>query len=73
MTIKIITGSWAKKYNVPETLELKDGTSISEALDGLEIPAGEIGLTVIDGKATRRDTELRDGDSLEIYPVIVDG
>jgi len=73
MTVKIKAGTWAKKYNVPAELDLKAGASISDALAGLDMPAGEIGLTSINGKAAPRKTELRDGDRLEIFPVIVDG
>ena len=73
MTVKIIAGSWAKNYNMPDELDLKDGASISDALAELAVPAGEIGLTSINGKASPRDAELRGGDRLELYPVIVDG
>jgi sulfur carrier protein ThiS len=37
------------------------------------MPADEIGLTSLNGKAAPRDAVLRDGDKLEIFPVIVDG
>lgn len=73
MIVEIISGSWAKKYNIKETLDLKDGASISDALAELSVPADEIGLTSINGKAAPRETELHDSDKLEIFPVIVDG
>jgi sulfur carrier protein ThiS len=73
MTVKIAAGSWAKNYNIRETLDLKDGANITDALAELAVPAGEIGLTVINGRAKPRDFELSDGDELEIFPVIVDG
>ena len=73
MIINIIAGSLAKKYNIRENINLKDGANIADALAELKIPADEIGLTSVNGKAAARDYILRDGDNLETFPVIVDG
>jgi len=75
MIIKIIAGAWAKRYNIAgETaVEIKDGASIADILDDLPIPPNEIGMASLNGKAVVRETVLRDGDKLEIFPVIIDG
>ena len=73
MIIKITAGSLAKKYSIQENINLKDGANIYDALAELAVPADEIGLTSVNGKAFPRDYILNDGDNLEIFPVIVDG
>jgi sulfur carrier protein ThiS len=75
MIIKIVASSLTRKYNIPETLELKDGASIADALAELPVPLdmGVVGLTSLNGKAAPRDAVLKDGDKLEIFPMIVDG
>jgi len=73
MSVKIIAGFWAGKYELPEALELRDGASISEALAALAVPTREIGLASVNGAARTRDFKLSGGDSLEIFPVIIDG
>ena len=75
INITVIAGSWAKRFINEETvrLSLKDYANISDALVALGIPLNEIGLTAIDGKAVPRETKLRDGDRIRIFPVIVEG
>ena len=54
-------------------LALKEGSDISDAIAMLDIPPDEVGITAVNGKAVPRETKLRDGDRIKIYPVIVDG
>ena len=75
INVKILAGSWAKQFVSEEMsrLALGENATVSDILDILNIPQDETGLTVINGKATRRDAVLCDGDRIEIFPVIVDG
>jgi sulfur carrier protein ThiS len=77
VNIKIIAGTWAKNYNIPGELALKDGAGVADALAELAVSVPikitEIGMTSLNGKAVPRTSELNDGDRLEIFPVIVDG
>ena len=74
MNITIHAGSWARRFIPEETrLTLYEGATVSDALAALTLPLDEIGLTVISGKAVPRDCMLRDGDKLEILPMIVGG
>ena len=73
MSIKIVASRWAQRYNLPELLELEAGASISDALCLLPVPAEEVGLASVNGAARKRDSELCDGDELELFPVLIDG
>ena len=75
MSVKIIAGAWAEKYNAQGevALELQDGASIGDVLAGLPIPPNEIGVASLNGRAAPRTAKLRDGDKLELFPVIIDG
>jgi len=52
---------------------LTDGAVVSDALSLLPIPRDEIGLTAVDGCVAADDRALRDGDIIEILPVIIGG
>ena len=75
MTVKIFAGSWARQFIRQETatLNLNEGSTVEDALAELSVPPDEIGLTVIDNKAVARETGLRDGDIIKIFPVIAGG
>ena len=75
MSIKIIAGAWAKRYNIAgETeVEIKSDANIADALAGLPIKPNEIGMVSLNDKAAARETVLQEGDKLEIFPVIIDG
>jgi len=75
MKVTVVTGSWARRYVHQELTELilPEGASIGHALDLLGIPDEEAGLTVINNKASLRQTQLQEGDCIKVYPVIVGG
>ena len=83
MNIKIIAGAWAKKYNIYNVnreelsveveVDCEYGANIADVLAELSLPANEVGITSLNGKAAPRGATLRDGDKLEIFPVIIDG
>ena len=75
MNITIRTGVWARRYIENEIIELQlsDGTAASEVLAGLTIPQDEIGVVLINGKAVSRDTVLKNGDILQVLPLIIGG
>jgi len=72
--ITVSAGSWARRYlKSPCELDLPDGSTVADALLLLPLPQQEIGLVAIDGAAVPRETVLRHGDNLKIYPVIIGG
>jgi sulfur carrier protein ThiS len=75
MTVTIRIGKWARLYTEQGSLQLSlaEGRLVSDALTELDVPADEIGVTVLNGRAVSRSTKLSDGDMLELLPMIIGG
>ena len=75
MNITIRTGLWARRYIEKEITEMQiiEKTVAADVLAELTIPPDEIGVVLINGKAVPRDTALKNGDTLEVLPIIIGG
>ena len=75
MTVTVIAGDWVRRYIPVEQMEiiLPDGFAVNGLLGWLDIPANEIGIIAVNGKAVRREDTLRDGDRVKLFPVIIGG
>jgi len=56
-----------------EAREYPAGTTILEVAEDLEIPREELALTLINGISVDPDSELKDGDTLAIFPPVGGG
>lgn len=54
-------------------LEVPGGSSAEDVLNILKLPKQEIRLIVINGKAAKKETELKEGDKVEFFPIICGG
>jgi len=75
LNITVRTGLWARRYIENEIikLQLNDSTVAAEVLADLAIPQDEIGVVLINGKAVPRNTALKNGDILQVLPIIIGG
>jgi len=76
MTITLRTGSWARKFGLGEhtTLNPTEGAMVEDIIAELTtVPSEEIGPAMINKLAVPRNTALKDGDILEIFPSIIGG
>ncbi|MCL2023198.1 MAG: MoaD/ThiS family protein [Oscillospiraceae bacterium] len=80
MQITVQTGSWARAYLTREqsasetfALELSEGSSVADLLELLPIPADEMGLVAINGRAVLRSAALSDGDAVRVFPTVMGG
>jgi len=82
MRIEITIGRWAEEYmagtdNVPTvgsyTMELPNNATIKDAIVAAGIPYTAVGFATIAGTAVRKDSSLKDGDIVALYPPIVGG
>ena len=75
MKIKVLAGDWANRYVTENEKELvfSDKATVADILQSLPIPAAEVGLTAVNGRAADRRFALNDGDVVKLYPVIVGG
>lgn len=67
------------RYYLPDSpaewikLILPEKISMDELLEEHGIPAGEVGLIVVNGSMARRDRTLNDQDDVQLYPPLVGG
>jgi molybdopterin converting factor small subunit len=54
-------------------LETPDGATIEDVMDILNLPKREIRLIVLNGKAAKKEATLKDGDTVEFFPIICGG
>lgn len=75
LTVSVSMGSWAERYTgVRDTkLTLNDGSTVSDALKLLQLPAEEVGMTSVNMTIVGKDSVLRDGDLLKVLPPIIGG
>lgn len=56
------------------TLELAQSVPLLDLLEQLQVPAGEVALTVINGRLVELEqARVSDGDQVELYPPIGGG
>ena len=58
-------------------LEVDDGTTVAQALERLDLPAGESYMTIVNGASIgpgdRHGRALREGDAVTVFPPIKGG
>ena len=54
-------------------VELRSGTTIEVLLEGLEIPAEEVVVTLVNGIAVDRKYSVKDGDVIHVFPPPIGG
>ena len=55
------------------TLEVPEGTSAEELVDSLEIPQSEIAILMINGRHSKLNAILQDGDVISLFPPVGGG
>jgi sulfur carrier protein ThiS len=55
------------------TIEVDEGTGVSELLQGLKIPAKEVKLVFLNGLHAKGDEILKDGDRVGVFPPLGGG
>ena len=56
-----------------ESFEIHENETAGSVLDRLGVPAGQVALVFVNNVITGRDTVLKDGDSMGIFPPIGGG
>lgn len=55
------------------TRQYPSSTQISEIIDDLQIPDSEISMIMLNGRHAAPGQQLRDGDSLALFPLVAGG
>lgn len=53
--------------------ELADGTVVQDVLVQLQIEPSEVAILLVNGRDAKAQTELRDGDTLALFPPVGGG
>ncbi len=56
-----------------EAFDISDNETAGSVLDRLGVPTGQVALVFVNNVITGRDTVLKDGDSMGIFPPIGGG
>jgi molybdopterin converting factor small subunit len=54
-------------------LILPEKSSINELLQMQGIPVGDVGMVVVNGTLSRKDSTLKEGDCVQLYPWLEGG
>lgn len=68
-----IGGSLPDSRVKPITLILPEKSSVDELLQMQGIPAREVGIVVVNGTLSMKDSTLKDGDCVQLYPWLEGG
>jgi len=72
ITVKLFATFREGRFSV-EVREYPEGTRIADILKELQIPEEQIGMIMVNARHAEPDQELREGDSLAIFPLVGGG
>ena len=79
MKVKVRFYATLSRYNPegkgdnPFTVEVKADSTVSDLLDQLEVPKGEVKQVFIRHKARQLDYQLQDGEQVAVFPPVAGG
>ena len=53
--------------------QTREGATVEQVLQQLNIPEGEHPILVVNGRHATGETVLREGDTLDVYPLLAGG
>lgn len=72
ITVKLFAYFRDNRFNIEER-EVKQGTSVGDIVDSLDIDREEVGVLMINHRHTQFEVEPQKGDILAIFPVVGGG
>lgn len=57
----------------PWAVDVADGATVGELLDGLGVPADEVKMIFLNGLHAGREASLKEGDRLGVFPPVGGG
>ncbi|MEA5112435.1 MAG: MoaD/ThiS family protein [Geobacteraceae bacterium] len=72
VTVKLFATFRAGRFG-EQTREYTANTTVGDILKELDLPLDEIGATLINHRHVEEDQQLKDGDSLSIFPLVGGG
>jgi molybdopterin converting factor small subunit len=72
ITVKLFATLRQGKFDI-DTLDLPPGTSVGDIVKNLSIPEEEVTLIFVNGVHGELQTEVKDGDTLALFPPVGGG
>jgi molybdopterin synthase sulfur carrier subunit len=72
VTLKLFATFRTGRFTI-ETREYVQGKTVRGVIEDLSLPEDDIGATLINGIHVEEDCELKDGDTLSIFPLVGGG
>jgi molybdopterin synthase sulfur carrier subunit len=72
VTVKLFAGFRRERFT-SRVLDCAPGVSAGRIADDLEIPVGELGIVLVNGRHAETDRPLQDGETLSLFPQIGGG
>jgi sulfur-carrier protein len=72
ITVKLFASFRAGRFAEVKQ-EFAAGTMVSDVIRQFEIPLGEIGMIMVNGRHAEPDHQLQDGVSLSLFPLLGGG
>ena len=72
VTVKLFATFRTDRFDI-EAREYPDGTVVEQIVDELELPREKLGIVMVNSRHVDLDRELRDGDTLALFPLVGGG
>jgi len=72
VTVKLFATFRVDRFDI-ESREYPDGTVVEQIVDELELPREKLGIVMVNSRHVDLDRELRDGDTLALFPLVGGG
>ncbi len=64
---------WYLDEDEARWVELPQGATVQDLISAVQVPPAEVSVVTIGGRQQTPDTRLRDGDEVELVPVLSGG
>ena len=72
ITVKLFATFRAGRFDI-ETRQYPDGTTVEQIIDELQLPREKLGIVMVNSRHVDLDREMRDGETLAIFPLVGGG
>ena len=72
VTVKLFATFRAGRFDI-ESRQYPDGTTVEQIIDELELPREKLGIVMVNSRHVDLDREMRDGETVAIFPLVGGG
>lgn len=72
ITVKLFATFRAGRFDI-KSRQYPDGTTVAQIIDELELPREKLGIIMVNSRHVDLDREMRDGETVAIFPLVGGG